>query len=380
MPESNDVWNSIITDLSNCNCGRDDHPKVVAVITDLDNNEFVKGKHQKSNSALKSCIHAEEDAIKRAQLNIHGHDKLKFFSSLEPCNQRKRYKIPCAHRIGTQEFREVHIGMLDPDPNIFGRGGVYLIENLGKEKIHYAPRNIRQLIYKEDKNYTRQFDRKSYRERFFISFKENFPIFSGYEEEKYLETAYALGRMYTGKKVVWFFPELPTFSDRHKFQAWWAQGILENASIEKIELIVHKKQWMEAIKPAKNHEMEQTLLNEFKGKSRKLSLFISDQCNNNCPCRTFRGGIFLNQNLEDFCRTDIDCLMIPYYSDLLGESFSVFLVTDLKYLAYTIKKPNRTADAVFKEIKRTYISFINSIPPENKYNIYTRLQQDFKYL
>lgn len=180
----------------------------------------------------------------------------------------------------------------------------------------------------------------NYREqRFsFDMFKEKFPIFTGDDEENYLKWANALFRMFSGEKIVWLFPRFPTFLDKHKFQATWAEGMLNPKEIKSIELLVHKKEWEDDIKKVLNEtDMCEILINEF---SRQLDIDINlflVECDDECLCKDFRGALLYNNN--------IDCLIVPSYDN---ENYRVpmFLICTPKYYAQRIcKRPTQ------KEIK-----------------------------
>ena len=70
--------------------------------------------------------HAEYQLLEKlAQLDVDA-SSLTLFVTLEPCIRRGPEKIPCAVRIQRAGIKNLYIGTLDPDPNITGRGAMYL--------------------------------------------------------------------------------------------------------------------------------------------------------------------------------------------------------------------------------------------------------------
>jgi pyrimidine deaminase RibD-like protein/SAM-dependent methyltransferase len=66
--------------------------------------------------------HAEFNVLSKAEEMQVDLAKAELFVTLEPCTARGPGKIPCAQRIADSGIGRVHIGMLDPNPQILGRG------------------------------------------------------------------------------------------------------------------------------------------------------------------------------------------------------------------------------------------------------------------
>lgn len=90
------------------------HPKVGAVITR--NGEVISQAHRGEWRGS----HAEFIAL--SKLKTSGQEGDTLYTTLEPCTERSYPKIPCANRIIASRIKKVVVGMLDPNPEISGKG------------------------------------------------------------------------------------------------------------------------------------------------------------------------------------------------------------------------------------------------------------------
>lgn len=96
------------------------NPMVGAVLV-KDNQVVGEGYHRKFGDA-----HAEVEAIKQAGDSARGAT---LYVNLEPCSHEGKTP-PCAHKIIKAGISEVFISMIDPNPQVNGRG-VRLLEDAG---------------------------------------------------------------------------------------------------------------------------------------------------------------------------------------------------------------------------------------------------------
>jgi ATP-dependent DNA helicase RecG len=77
------------------------------------------------------------------------------YVTLEPCTTRNPPKKPCAERVAAARVRRVVIGMLDPNPQIQGRGITYLQEK--KVEVAFFHTDLAAKIREENKDFIETF-------------------------------------------------------------------------------------------------------------------------------------------------------------------------------------------------------------------------------
>jgi pyrimidine deaminase RibD-like protein/SAM-dependent methyltransferase len=98
------------------------HPYVGAVVAGGDG-QVLATAHRGETAPGRHAEFIVLSKVSEAQVDLNDAE---LFATLEPCTARGPGKIPCAQRIIDSGIRRVHIGMLDPNPQILGRGEMRL--------------------------------------------------------------------------------------------------------------------------------------------------------------------------------------------------------------------------------------------------------------
>lgn len=113
-----------IKESEKCKKEKADAPKVGVVII-KDENTILKAYRGEKNQGS----HAEFVAIEKAKerrIDLQGSILI---TTLEPCTTRYHKKKPCAQHILDSGIKKVIVGMIDPNPEIRGKGIIYLQMN-----------------------------------------------------------------------------------------------------------------------------------------------------------------------------------------------------------------------------------------------------------
>jgi pyrimidine deaminase RibD-like protein len=93
-----------------------EHPLVGAVVVTRSGKTVMAHRGENRNGA-----HAEYMAID-VKLKSEDLSEAVVYTTLEPCTTRQHPKVPCVERIIGSRVKKVWIGMLDPNPDIWGQG------------------------------------------------------------------------------------------------------------------------------------------------------------------------------------------------------------------------------------------------------------------
>jgi pyrimidine deaminase RibD-like protein len=106
------------------------HPRVGAVLADS-NGSILERAHRGESGRGE---HAEFLLLTKAKANNRALRDASIFVTLEPCTARGPGKVACTQRILDSEVSTVYIGMLDPNPQICGRGETFLRYKIAVER------------------------------------------------------------------------------------------------------------------------------------------------------------------------------------------------------------------------------------------------------
>ena len=94
---------------------------------------------------LEEGDHAEYTLIKKKCQNFDIKDCI-LITTLEPCTRRSSRKTSCAERIVDAGIKEVWIGIIDPNPEISGKGVTYL--RMNNVKVEHFPNDLANKVMK----------------------------------------------------------------------------------------------------------------------------------------------------------------------------------------------------------------------------------------
>jgi ATP-dependent DNA helicase RecG len=128
------------------------HPKVGVVVVK-------NGKVLATACRGELCAgeHAEYTVLERKLKNRDLTGSI-LYTTLEPCTTRKHPKIPCAKWIVKRRIHTVVIGILDPNPEIRGKGVLFLREN--NVLVEHLPAELQLKIEEINKDFIEQIKNK----------------------------------------------------------------------------------------------------------------------------------------------------------------------------------------------------------------------------
>ena len=207
----------------------------------------------------RSCTHAEEDIIRKCSeegVDLRG---AVLFTTLEPCTTRSDFRTPCAALIDAVGIKTVWQGLLDVDPEIYGRAAVRFSRR--RIKVEYIPLKHRERL----RRWNAPFFERKVKEFDWRLFDRSLPavIAHDLDEDRYLGLAHALFRLFDHGRIIWFRPQLPSFNDRDRFQAFWSQGVLMNPNLA-VRIVSDEKTFTAAVQGAIKEGMVQDVIGAFR--------------------------------------------------------------------------------------------------------------------
>ncbi|MBL7208605.1 MAG: hypothetical protein ISS52_00765 [Dehalococcoidia bacterium] len=95
--------------------------------------------------------HAEFALLQKKVRSIDLSKGATLYTTLEPCTARQHEKLPCVEWIVRKQIRRVVIGLLDPNPNICGRGYWRLLD--ANIEVEFFPSELVKRIVKMNKSF-----------------------------------------------------------------------------------------------------------------------------------------------------------------------------------------------------------------------------------
>jgi pyrimidine deaminase RibD-like protein/NTP pyrophosphatase (non-canonical NTP hydrolase) len=99
------------------------HPLVGAVV--IENGRIIAKAHR---GELAKGDHGEFTVLER-KLPDHNLAGCTLVTTLEPCTHRNHPKQSCSTRLANRRIAKVYVGILDPNPDVYGNGVLFLREN-----------------------------------------------------------------------------------------------------------------------------------------------------------------------------------------------------------------------------------------------------------
>ena len=130
MSNGIDFMNIAIEEARNSKSDNEWDPKVGAVV--VKDGKLIEKAHRGETG---KGHHAEFAALQKKARSEDILEGATLYTTLEPCTTRNHDKLPCVGWILRKRLEKVVIGMLDPNPNICGRGYWKLIE--GNVKVDF---------------------------------------------------------------------------------------------------------------------------------------------------------------------------------------------------------------------------------------------------
>lgn len=296
----------------------------------------------------RSCTHAEEDIIRKCSeegVDLRG---AVLFTTLEPCTTRSDFRTPCAALIDAVGIKTVWQGLLDVDPEIYGRAAVRFSRH--KIAVNYIPPRQRERLLRRNAKF---FERKV-QEFDWRLFDRSLPavIAHDLDEDRYLGLAHALFRLFDRGRIIWFRPQLPSFNDRDRFQAFWSQGVLMNPDLT-VRIVSDEKTFTAAVQGAMDKGMIDEVIDSFEPRKNIQLAFLSKTRNG------FSGVLFERP------KSKLAYVASAAPLGMIGEPIRAFVISTAKQLGEKAKVIRKEVNQVIGA-RRAWQTLADAISKKSK--------------